>query len=216
MYGRMGDEKNDRDTKAMGGNPCLEQTLESFEMCCLVETFPDKHECLEDYLTTLRSDEVPANIDRSNEMLHFSGICSFVPFPCVRLRRTKSEQGALAQPLGGIAGCPRSGAWDTQLALQNIGERRASVFVCLSRFAFMYAKTVTLGGTHWEQTNEILFRNRRIGCRYALIDPSRHTCVRCSLLNGKSIVCGLFLSGIAYFCTHVAAFRRSCTVLEPI
>lgn len=30
----------------------------------------------------------------------------------------------------------------------------------------MYAKTVTLGGTHWEQTNEILFRNRRIGCRY--------------------------------------------------
>lgn len=29
----------------------------------------------------------------------------------------------------------------------------------------MYAKTVTLGGTHWEQTNEILFRNRRIGCR---------------------------------------------------
>ena len=55
-YGRMGDEKNDRDMKAMGGNPCLEQTLESFEMCCLVETFPDKHTSLEDYLTTLRSD----------------------------------------------------------------------------------------------------------------------------------------------------------------
>ena len=52
----MGDEKNDRDMKAMGGNPCLEQTLESFEMCCLVETFPDKHTSLEDYLTTLRSD----------------------------------------------------------------------------------------------------------------------------------------------------------------
>ncbi|CAN0292085.1 unnamed protein product [Ectocarpus sp. 6 AP-2014] len=52
-YGRMGDEKNDRDSKAMGGNPCLEQTLESFEMCCLVETFPDKHESLEDFLTTL-------------------------------------------------------------------------------------------------------------------------------------------------------------------
>ncbi|CAM9105430.1 unnamed protein product, partial [Ectocarpus fasciculatus] len=52
-YGRMGDEKNNRDAKAMGGNPCLEQTLESFEMCCLVETFPDKHESLEDFLTTL-------------------------------------------------------------------------------------------------------------------------------------------------------------------
>ena len=57
-YGRMGDEKNDRDMKAMGGNPCLEQTLESFEMCCLVETFPDKHESLEDYLTTLRSERI--------------------------------------------------------------------------------------------------------------------------------------------------------------
>lgn len=33
----------------------------------------------------------------------------------------------------------------------------------------MYAKTVTLGGTHWEQTNEILFRNRRIGCRCGLL-----------------------------------------------
>lgn len=57
-FGRMGDEKNYRDVKAMGGNPCLEQTLESFEMCCLVETFPEKHESLEDYLTTLRSDSV--------------------------------------------------------------------------------------------------------------------------------------------------------------
>ncbi|CAM9251274.1 unnamed protein product [Laminaria digitata] len=85
QYGRMGDEKNHRDARAMGGNPCLEQTLESFEMCCLVETFPDKHESLEDFLETLR-------------------------------------------------------------------------------FAFMYAKTVTLGGTHWDKTNEILYRNRRIGC----------------------------------------------------
>lgn len=57
-YGRMGDGKNDRDAKAMGGNPCLEQTLESFEMCCLVETFPDKHESLEDFLETLRRDGV--------------------------------------------------------------------------------------------------------------------------------------------------------------
>lgn len=54
QYGRMGDEKNHRDARAMGGNPCLEQTLESFEMCCLVETFPDKHESLEDFLETLR------------------------------------------------------------------------------------------------------------------------------------------------------------------
>lgn len=36
----------------------------------------------------------------------------------------------------------------------------------------MYAKTVTLGGTHWEQTNEILLRNRRIGCRYAFVNSA--------------------------------------------
>lgn len=53
-YGRMADGKNDLDKNAMGGNPCLEQTLESFEMCCLVETFPDKHESLEDFAETLR------------------------------------------------------------------------------------------------------------------------------------------------------------------
>lgn len=39
----------------MGGNPCLEQTLHNFEMCTLVETFPNNHESLDDYLKTLRS-----------------------------------------------------------------------------------------------------------------------------------------------------------------
>ena len=38
----------------MGGNPCLEQTLESYEMCCLVETFPANHDSLADFLVTLR------------------------------------------------------------------------------------------------------------------------------------------------------------------
>lgn len=32
---------------------CLEQTLESYELCCLVETFPVKHTNLKDYLRTL-------------------------------------------------------------------------------------------------------------------------------------------------------------------
>ena len=32
------------------------------------------------------------------------------------------------------------------------------------KFAYMYAKTVTLGKTHWPQTNRVLLRNRRIGC----------------------------------------------------
>ncbi len=30
--------------------------------------------------------------------------------------------------------------------------------------AYLYAKTVTLGETHWPETNRVLLRNRRIGC----------------------------------------------------
>jgi len=84
-YGRMGDPADDKDSRAMGGNPCLEQTLESYELCCLVETFPQNHESLDDYKRTLK-------------------------------------------------------------------------------FAYLYAKTVTLGRTHWPLTNRVLLRNRRIGC----------------------------------------------------
>jgi hypothetical protein len=64
---------------------CNEQSLENYELCCLVETFPDRHESLEDYLVTLK-------------------------------------------------------------------------------YAYLYAKTVTLGKTHWAETNRVLLRNRRIGC----------------------------------------------------
>ena len=83
-YGRMLDPPNNKDYRARGGNPCLEQTLESYEICCLVETFPDKHENVEDFKKTLE-------------------------------------------------------------------------------LAVMYAKTVTLGPTHWPQTNNVMLRNRRIG-----------------------------------------------------
>ena len=81
----MGDEPNFKDRRAMGGNPCLEQTLESHELCCLVETFPTNHDSLEDYLNTLK-------------------------------------------------------------------------------YAYLYAKTVTLGQTHWPETNRVMLRNSRIGC----------------------------------------------------
>eukprot|EP01094_Clydonella_sp_ATCC50884_P027296 TRINITY_DN7798_c0_g1_i1.p1 TRINITY_DN7798_c0_g1~~TRINITY_DN7798_c0_g1_i1.p1 ORF type:complete len:669 (-),score=287.99 TRINITY_DN7798_c0_g1_i1:1171-2955(-) len=84
-YGRMNGRVDDRDRRAMGGNPCLEQTLEPFEMCCLVETFPARHDTKEDFLRTLK-------------------------------------------------------------------------------FAYLYAKTVTLGRTHWPETNRVMLRNRRIGC----------------------------------------------------
>ena len=53
FYGRMKDGKKYDDTKVMGFNPCVEQQLEDAELCCLVETFPAKHEDFEDYIKTL-------------------------------------------------------------------------------------------------------------------------------------------------------------------
>jgi ribonucleoside-triphosphate reductase len=82
---RMDGHRNGFDVRAMGSNPCSEQTLESFELCCLVETFPAHHESLEDYERTLK-------------------------------------------------------------------------------FAYLYAKTVTLVPTHDSRTNAVMMRNRRIGC----------------------------------------------------
>ena len=83
-YGRLGDPINNKDHRIMGYNPCAEQSLESYEMCTLVETYLNRHESLEDYKRTLK-------------------------------------------------------------------------------FAYLYAKTVTLLPTHWEETNAIMQRNRRIG-----------------------------------------------------
>jgi len=83
-YSRMCDKPDYRDRLAMGGNPCLEQTLESFELCCLAETFPSHHKDKSEYLDTLK-------------------------------------------------------------------------------YAFLYAKIVTLGKTHWTETNNVMSRNRRIG-----------------------------------------------------
>ena len=84
-YSRMKNGGDWKDHRVAGGNPCLEQSLESYELCCLVETFPDNHDSLEDYQRTLK-------------------------------------------------------------------------------YAYLYAKTVTLGRTHWPETNRVMLRNRRIGC----------------------------------------------------
>jgi len=52
--GRFKDGIRNDDLHVMGFNPCSEQQLEDAELCCLVETFPAKHEDLEDYLKTLK------------------------------------------------------------------------------------------------------------------------------------------------------------------
>ena len=84
QYGRLADPINNKDWRIAGYNPCAEQSLESYEMCTLVETYLNRHDSLEDYKRTLK-------------------------------------------------------------------------------FAYLYAKTVTLLPTHWEETNAIMQRNRRIG-----------------------------------------------------
>ncbi|KAJ1895632.1 hypothetical protein LPJ66_004467 [Kickxella alabastrina] len=54
-FGRLNDGRSGRDALAEGANPCGEQSLESYEVCCLVETFPHRHATLEDFLVTLES-----------------------------------------------------------------------------------------------------------------------------------------------------------------
>lgn len=84
-YSRMNGIVDNKDYRARGGNPCLEQTLEPWELCCLVETYPSNHETLEEWHETLK-------------------------------------------------------------------------------YAYLYAKTVTLVPTHHAKTNNVMNRNRRIGC----------------------------------------------------
>lgn len=53
-FSRLCDPADYKDKNAMGTNPCGEQTLESYELCCLIETFPSRAESKEDYLRTLK------------------------------------------------------------------------------------------------------------------------------------------------------------------
>jgi adenosylcobalamin-dependent ribonucleoside-triphosphate reductase len=53
-YGRLQGEPDNSDANVAGFNPCVEQPLEPFEMCCLVETFPSRHDSYEDYQRTLK------------------------------------------------------------------------------------------------------------------------------------------------------------------
>jgi ribonucleoside-triphosphate reductase len=85
LYGRLADPVNNRDYRVAGTNPCSEQSLESFECCTLVETFPVNCHDLGDWIATLKH-------------------------------------------------------------------------------AYLYGKAVTLMPTHWPETNEVMQRNRRIGC----------------------------------------------------
>lgn len=83
-FGRMGDVPDYKDNDVVGFNPCVEIPLGHGETCNLCETFPNKHDSVEDYLRTLK-------------------------------------------------------------------------------YAYLYAKTITLKPTHWPETNRAMLRNRRLG-----------------------------------------------------
>ena len=53
-HGRFKDGIKYDDINVVGFNPCVEQQLEDAELCCLVETYPAKHEDYDDYLKTLK------------------------------------------------------------------------------------------------------------------------------------------------------------------
>jgi len=53
-YGRMGDPAGEHDPFVAGCNPCGEQSLESGELCNLVEVFPAKHTSVDDFINTLK------------------------------------------------------------------------------------------------------------------------------------------------------------------
>jgi adenosylcobalamin-dependent ribonucleoside-triphosphate reductase len=53
-FGRMCDPPDNKDKRVLGGNPCLEQSLEDGELCNLVETFPAHHDDFDDFQRTLK------------------------------------------------------------------------------------------------------------------------------------------------------------------
>lgn len=103
-YSRMDGKTNNKDYRAAGANPCSEQTLESYELCTLVESYMPKHDSLEEWYDTLK-------------------------------------------------------------------------------YAYLYAKTVTLLATHNPKTNAVMSRNRRIGLSISGITQAFKKFGRRNVLN---------------------------------
>lgn len=79
-FSRMGDPADNKDDRVMGTNPCGEQSLESFELCNLVETYPAHHDTLEDFKQTLKMAYlyaktvtlVPTHDFRANQVMQYN------------------------------------------------------------------------------------------------------------------------------------------------
>lgn len=76
-YGRMKDGPDHGDMDALGGNPCLEQILQNYELCNVCETFPAHHEDYEDFRRTLKISYlyaktvtlIPTHSPKTNEVM---------------------------------------------------------------------------------------------------------------------------------------------------
>ena len=79
-FGRMGEKLErfqERERNVMGVNPCAEQTLHNYELCCLVENFPAAHDDADDFMLTLKQSYlyakavtlVPCHSKRTNEVM---------------------------------------------------------------------------------------------------------------------------------------------------
>ena len=91
-YGRMSERPNWLDRRVKGGNPCLEQSLEDGEMCCLVENFIQHHESLADFKNTLRVSWLYAKIV-TTVMTHRPKVNEIIR----RNRRVGSSMSGVAQ-----------------------------------------------------------------------------------------------------------------------
>lgn len=93
-YGRMADAPDRKDFRIRGTNPCGEISLESFEFCTLVETFPANHRSLDEWVETLKYAYlyaktvtlVPSHDPRSNAVM-------------LRNRRIGVSQSGIAQAI---------------------------------------------------------------------------------------------------------------------
>lgn len=108
-HGRLIDPPNYKDHRAMGYNPCAEQTLESFEMCTLVETYLSRHETLDDFKKTLKVAYLygktvtllPTHFPRTNAIMQrnrrigtsMSGIANFADNRGLPVLREWMDQG---------------------------------------------------------------------------------------------------------------------------